>query len=150
MSREIKYRAWNPYDRVMYRTTKDEDALLGTSYEIALWDGGWEMCAITGYGKQVVVARLTRTGESGGTLMQFTGLKDRNGVEIYEGDVVSINKGMGTAEILWATVGFVFHFVEDKFSYKGAMNHSLDTVNERILEVIGNIYENPDLLKAVV
>lgn len=70
-------------------------------------------------------------------LMQYTGLKDKNGKEIYEGDVVKIDgdkKYIG--EIKWNVLGFVCDYGID-----GIKNHLPDYV-----EIIGNIYENPELL----
>jgi uncharacterized phage protein (TIGR01671 family) len=80
-------------------------------------------------------------------VMQYTGLHDKNGKEIYEGDIISWKHGR--SEVKWverkssetyghgdygvsSTVGFVFD------GYYGQPEES---------EVIGNIYENPELLK---
>lgn len=78
-------------------------------------------------------------------LMQYTGLKDKNGVEIYEGDIVEWcgNK----MEIFWGTdIGFGYGFcwrnVKGNSYYHESMTGFIDEY-----EVIGNIYENPELLK---
>ncbi len=73
-------------------------------------------------------------------LMQFTGLKDKNGKEIYEGDIFSL----GDLNIL-----YVCDFDN---GYFGGMQHGNKSrvglaYWESNIEVIGNIYENPELLK---
>ena len=73
-------------------------------------------------------------------LLQFTGLKDKNEVEIYEGDIVRSDKG-GLGKIFWDKEGARFKvewYKEDKFTH-------LELLVEAC-EVIGNIYENPELL----
>jgi len=71
--------------------------------------------------------------------MQYTGLKDKNGKEIYEGDIVKIE-------------GFINHVVgfEDgafRWMNVGPYLPIAERISERECEVIGNIYENPELLK---
>jgi len=77
-------------------------------------------------------------------LMQYTGLKDKNGREIYEGDIV---KGAGKNPIIYIVEwldsygGFAFVDKEKAIpAYEFLVN---------FCEVIGNIYENPELLKEV-
>ncbi|MGM0256119.1 hypothetical protein IGK67_000797 [Enterococcus sp. AZ093] len=93
---------------------------------------GW--CDVFGVGKQA-------------ELMQSTGLKDKNGVEIFEGDIVKkTNESIGYVVYLQQEAGFVVVLKKSDYRlghrntgepYKEATNH----------EVIGNIYENSELLK---
>ncbi len=74
------------------------------------------------------------------TVGQFTGLYDRNGVEIYEGDIVSDGDSIG--QIIWANYPPRF-IIEDKSGDYYELY--IDTV--KVVEVIGNIHDNPELLK---
>lgn len=74
-------------------------------------------------------------------LMQYTGLKDKNGVEVYEGDVVEADiAGIDTYKIV---------FVKGRFTMQSIIGgkDSLWLLNEEC-EIKGNIYENPELPEA--
>lgn len=80
-------------------------------------------------------------------LMQFTGLRDKNGKEIYEGDIVQPVTMNDSNLNLWNMVNgqAVKKQIEIKWDDKYAQFEiQLPTTD---LEVIGNIYENPELLK---
>ncbi|MCE2322780.1 YopX family protein [Streptococcus thermophilus] len=84
-------------------------------------------------------------------LMQSTGLTDKNGKEIFEGDVVTDGQTVGDIKH-HQTYGF--YMIDDKgierwFSDGNCIEdfeEDAETVSE-ILEIIGNIYENPELLE---
>lgn len=75
-------------------------------------------------------------------LMQYTGLKDKNGKEIYEGDVVRTHNDMASEQVYWNNE-------YAQFSKGRVIDGVFSNIHEDIsyCEVIGNIYENPDLLK---
>src|SRR5690625_1826614 len=75
-------------------------------------------------------------------IMQYTGLKDKNGREIYEGDILEIKHLMGceTGELIFKYGAFLFD--DGGYSYLG--DH---LANSEYIKVIGNIYENPELLE---
>ena len=81
-------------------------------------------------------------------LMQSTGLKDKNGVEIFEGDVVVHEEGEYSYKGVVLKDKYYFYIegvnINDSFSFDDISN---TLIGEADLEVIGNIYENPELLE---
>jgi len=88
-------------------------------------------------------------------LIQSTGLKDKNGKLIYEGDIVNQiyeDETIYKCEVVYSNCSFQLKHIEDKNAnyintpmYCYAINY-LGHYTEKKLEVIGNIYENPELI----
>lgn len=96
---------------------------------------------------------ITKKGINEVVLMQSTGLKDRNGVEIFEGDIVHWKDLEDFADVPFEDVVKVEY--SDEFmkwigtETCGSYKDFYDLTDTRGLEVTGNIYENPELLEAI-
>lgn len=86
------------------------------------------------------------------TIGQFTGLLDKNGNEIYEGDIITLN-GNYPRVVLWDKVSWVLmpteYYHDEVFWVMNLQHPGLDWWEEFAdeFEVIGNIYNNPELIK---
>jgi len=125
-NREIKFRAWN-------RITK----LMTSSFGI--YDLVEHKTFISG----TILQEFDNL-----IFMQFTGLLDKNGREIYEGDIVKGDVFEGMKRTEW--IGYVWYrcldFVARQDLSADKYNYTYKEFNSGF-EVIGNVYENPDLLK---
>ena len=120
--REIKFRAWN-----------------GRAMEY----GGFSVHACGG----VVGSSLGKVEDACKDVMQYTGLKDKNGKEIYEGDILEWRNHF--LEVLWGSCGWVLKSkVFSRFGLKGRQPCSeINTMGYlKKSVVIGTIYENPELI----
>jgi uncharacterized phage protein (TIGR01671 family) len=75
----------------------------------------------------------------GWEIMQYTGLKDKNGNEIYEGDILKVKMGSD-----WQTLPMIVQNIWDAHVWT---NESDSYMRVNDMEIIGNVYENPELLK---
>ena len=129
--REIKFRYWDKE-----KCTMEHDFDLTS-------DGSAFTCSC-GYD-------CDRVHEEKAIIMQFTGLNDKNGVEIYEGDKLTFTMGHSgrqhDGDVLWSdcTAGFMieYAFIHEKRAIRSYAAFGLG-IHE--IEVIGNIHENPDLI----
>ena len=119
--REIKFRAWD-YKNDEMREWKD----IGNNWDLGSVFNNPEMNSCD--------------------IMQYTGLKDKNGKEIYEGDVVRIEETyIGDSIIAKHNASIIFDLGSFNVNHSNACFDTL-AVNPIYWEVIGNIYENPELL----
>ena len=79
------------------------------------------------------------------TLGQYTGLEDKNGKKIFEGDIVTIGGGGLKAVVIWFNGAFRFR---DELNSKAIFFEDIVViVRDYDVEVVGKIYDNPELLK---
>lgn len=116
MNREIKFRAWDLDKKQM------------------------NFCIFIGIGKIFNMTKSFKPKEEikNSVLMQYTGLKDKNGKEIYEGDIVKTETVEGIGRIIYR---------DDFASFVVDFESGCWDSMEVIMEIIGNIYENSGLLE---
>jgi hypothetical protein len=131
MNREIKFRAWD---------NKEKKWLLGYEYPNL---GGFSMfgeCMLfeewSGILNRFILQQKDRV-EGDLKLMQFTGLHDKSGVDIYDGDILDDNKPWVVIQFDGGAWGLDYA--------NGAGQKYLYPLNSHI-KIIGNIYNNPELL----
>lgn len=131
MKREIKFRAYSSHNHKMYPVSNIE------------WDIDGRIWVTADDGKNGI-----ELIDEEAHLMQYTGLHDKNGREIYEGDII-ITHPKEKYEI--PKIGVVqYGDCQPMFQYKSGDGEEYSIWNNnfyRTYEVIGNIFENPGLLE---
>ncbi len=127
--REIKFRAWDKNKSKMW--SHDMLFRMDCSNEYPF------LALIKGY---YASGMLDPKDNMDVTVMQYTGLKDKNGKGIYEGDEFHLGDPRITYTVVWHDTGFM-----------GKQNGASSFVGlshwKNRIEIIGNIYENPELLE---
>jgi uncharacterized phage protein (TIGR01671 family) len=125
--REIKFRAWLYQEQEMKNSIDNEKMFI---------------FAVNGLNIKTMDDQLYYPRVS---FMQYTGLKDKNGTEIYEGDILLCDDSNEDHEEFKTEVWFGNgQFLTRHYGYPV---HSWCSKKESWCEIIGNIYENPELLK---
>lgn len=131
--REIKFRAYIGEDNEQLHYY-GQKLIKGMQYEVYI-DNKGRYIDRKGWGRKEI------------PIMQFTGLNDKNGKEIYEGDIVRIQHPRDKNGDFGDTLGEVFWWDEEAGFYHGNSEGRPPKKMWYYSEVVGNIYENPELIK---
>lgn len=125
--REIKFRAWLKEKKEMIDNARPDFFCKQLHYLCDNSAGGQDVLGVS-----------TEDIE----LMQYTGLKDKNNKEIYEGDILSDGNNDKPYKVIFENGSFRAEFEGDFEEY----SFDLIDVVAQGCEIVGNIYENPELL----
>lgn len=143
MSRQLKFRAW--FDGHMYEVAK-----------LDFWgDPDQAICDLARSGEDGNVEEIFGVYLHEVELMQYTGLKDQHGKEIYEGDIVAFEDSDGGYEYPDVAVNTgIVEYGELRFYFTNRIAVEMDDFYIKDgrcddIEVIGNVYENQELIQEV-
>lgn len=134
MTRPIKFRAWDRKCKKMFPVHEMTFAKIAQELDyihgVDIYDKSSDFSGDVAYGGNIhkMTANFPRY-----ELMQFTGLYDKNGVEVYSGDIYDI--GICTKVIRPE------HFIEDAYELMKLLDDGA------VIEIISNIHDNPSLLE---
>ena len=138
MSRAIKFRVWFESHGIMGNvvTLKGSNR---TNYDADMWDEVTAECCIDG--KQQFFTSYNFK------LLQFTGLLDKNGKEIYESDIVKLDNGDDETmtEVRFVDGAFIVEWDNGFLGGDADLQAVGWAMHECSVEVLGNIYQNPEL-----
>ena len=138
--RELKFRAWDKEYKKMWWF----DLMWGNTVEHGSgWIGMVDSPKTEKYGEGILNDNRVQVDPIGKEIMQYTGLKDKNGKEIFEGDILKRIDGENRV-IKWSKASHSFEWFSDILPNRF---WNSDDSDWELSEIIGNLYQNPELIK---
>lgn len=128
----------------------------GKDIETGEWYYGCLLCTVENGCKFINVGMINKHNDyedvDPNTVGQYTGIKDKNGKKIFEGDIVSFDDCSESTEACYGegfiNCGEVFYSAQSlSFFISNRQSVDMEDVLYGEIEVIGNIYDNPELLR---
>jgi len=146
MGREIKFRAWDKVEKEMMLPARWEEDFIGCSHKKI---GLYIFRSKKDPRQHSSLDWVLRHPESF-EIMQFTGLLDKNGKKIYEGDIVKFDNNKFGSVVKWNDKGFYQLWRNGTVDWKIWKEDAYyNTGHRKDLKVVGNIHENANLIQNV-